>query len=229
MSSTWTCQDNRSMCCSWKYLHYRGLCSTLICLHCRGLCCSSSCLRNSYSTGAWAAPGRPWASVACSNPIEVSTPQPQEPELQMDVSTPQEPELQMDVSTPWRGMCCCRGVFNSKGAWAAPGRVWTTVSSLCCSCTYLHYKGLCCTRTCLHTGAWTCLNFRVLCCTYRLSCTGPELALDNSGHVWTIVAGAPPGLMNTTETCAALGPVYTQGPELDLDVSTLQSPGLHLD
>jgi hypothetical protein len=35
--------------------------------------------------------------------------------------------------------------------------------------------------------------------------------------------------MYTTETCAALGRVYTLGPELHLDVSTLQISVLHLD
>jgi hypothetical protein len=33
----------------------------------------------------------------------------------------------------------------------------------------------------------------------------------------------------TTETCAVLGRVYTLGPELHLDVSTLQIPVLHLE
>ena len=35
-------------------------------------------------------------------------------------------------------------------------------------------------------------------------------------------AGAAPGLVYTTEECAAPGGVYTTGPELSLDLSTLQ-------
>ena len=35
-------------------------------------------------------------------------------------------------------------------------------------------------------------------------------------------AGAAPGLVYTTESCAAPGGVYTTGPELSLDLSTLQ-------
>jgi hypothetical protein len=38
-----------------------------------------------------------------------------------------------------------------------------------------------------------------------------------------------PGLRNTVEACAALGPVYTLEPELHLDESTLRNPVLNLD
>jgi len=42
-------------------------------------------------------------------------------------------------------------------------------------------------------------------------------------------AGAAPGLVYTTEGCAAPGSVYTTGPELSLDLSTLQWLVLVLD
>ena len=35
-------------------------------------------------------------------------------------------------------------------------------------------------------------------------------------------AGAAPGLVYTSKGCAAPGGVYTKGPELSLDLSTLQ-------
>ncbi len=38
-------------------------------------------------------------------------------------------------------------------------------------------------------------------------------------------AGAAPGLVYTTKGCAAPGGVYTTGPELSLDLSTLQHKG----
>ncbi len=42
-------------------------------------------------------------------------------------------------------------------------------------------------------------------------------------------AGAAPGLVYSTKGCAAPGGVYTTGPELYLDLSTLQSLVLDLD
>jgi hypothetical protein len=42
-------------------------------------------------------------------------------------------------------------------------------------------------------------------------------------------AGAAPGLIYTTKGCAAPGGVYTTGPELSLDLSTLQWLVLFLD
>jgi hypothetical protein len=53
-----------------------------------------------------------------------------------------------------------------------------------------------------------------------MSCTW--MRLYNSSH-------AAPGLIYTAEACAVLGPVYTLGPELHLDMSTLQNHVLHLD
>ncbi len=72
----------------------------------------------------------------CITPIEVSTPQGSE--LQMDVPTLERPVLLLEVSIPQhRGLYC----------------TWTCLdlSSLCCSCTYLHCRYLCCTQNFLHT------------------------------------------------------------------------------
>jgi hypothetical protein len=96
-------------------------------------------------------------------------------------------------------------------------------SSLCCSWTYLHYRGLCCTLICLHIGVWASPG-RVCttdsCSAHgQVSSTGPWAA---SGRVWTTVACAAPGLFNITVGFAPLGSVNTLGPELHLDVSALQ-------
>jgi hypothetical protein len=62
-SCTWTCLDNKSLCCSCGliYIYCRGLCCTLTRLHCRGLLCSN-CLDN--ITGTRAAPGHVWTTAA---------------------------------------------------------------------------------------------------------------------------------------------------------------------
>jgi hypothetical protein len=64
---------------------------------------------------------------------------------------------------------------------------------------------------------WTGFLHRVLSCTWT--------RLDNTSlHVLLLDVS-----IYTTETCAALERVYTLGPELHLDVSTVQSPVFHLD
>jgi hypothetical protein len=81
-------------------------------------------------------------------------------------------------------------------ACSAPGDVYTSVKSpsctmdnrsvcLCCSCTYLHYRGL--------YFSWRCLHYTIA--------NGPELLLDNRTF-------AAPGFIFTTEDCA-FGSVYT--------------------
>ena len=50
--------------------------------------------------------------------------------------------------------------------------------------------------------------------------------MDVSTPQW---AGAAPGLVYTSKGCAAPGGVYTKGPELSLDLSTLQWLVLVLD
>ncbi len=81
----------------------------------------------------------------------------------MDVSTPQEPELQMDVSTPWRGLCCCQRCLQHQRGLSC---TWTCLNNSEQPVLLLYLstlQGLCCTRTCLHTGAWMCLNFSESC------------------------------------------------------------------
>ncbi len=118
----------------------------------------------------------------------------QVPEHQM-ISTLERPVLLLEVSSPQqRGLSC----------------TWTCLdnSSLFSSWTYLHYRYLCCTRTCLHTRAWASPGF--VCTTKscaasgRVSLPGPELHLDVSGQLYS--ACAAPGLIYifTTDTCAVL-------------------------
>jgi hypothetical protein len=112
--------------------------------------------------------------------------------------------------------------------------------SLCCSGTYLHYRCLCCTRTCLHIVPELQLDLSALQSPVLdmggFHQQGPELNLDVSGQKKPASKGACLCCfwsldlsIYTTDTCAALGRVYTLGPELHLDVSTQQIPVLHLD
>ncbi len=142
---------------------------------------------------------------ACAAPIEVSTSQ--GAELLMDVSTQERPVLLLEVSTPQRRRLSCSLTCLEN-------------SSLCCSCTYLYTTDACAALGIVYTLSlsftWTCLHYRVVCCTHGWvsSIQGPKLNL----HVLLLDL--------STETCAALRGVYTQGPELHLvlDVSTLQGP-----
>ncbi len=61
-----TCLNNRSLCCFWIYLHSRGLCCTQTWYPAEVLCCSCRCLH--HNTGAWAAPGRLWTTLAFAAP-----------------------------------------------------------------------------------------------------------------------------------------------------------------
>ncbi len=137
-----------------------------------------------------------------------------------------------DLYFPWRclhyrGLSCISTCLHC----ATSGHVYTK-KGLCCTWTCLHHRGRSCTLTCLHCRGlpffwsclhyrglsciWTCLRYRSLCCTWTCLYT-PQ---------W---AGAAPGLVYTSKGCAAPGGVYTTGPELCLDLSTLQWLVLVLD
>ncbi len=116
----------------------------------------------------------------------------------------------------------------SKGAWAAPGSVYTTwawaapVSTLQWPVLYLivstpqgselhqclHYRGLCCT--------WTCLLHRGLVWT-----RGPYSAAPGRVYVTTGAWDAP-GRVYTTDVCVVTRRVYTPGPKEHLN------PRLHI-
>jgi hypothetical protein len=243
LSCTWTCLHYRDHCSTWTCLsrwawvapgpvwkqkpvliidlstlqyRYRGLCCTLTCLHCTGLCGSLSFLRHI-----------------------------QGPKLHLDVSGEKEPACAAYTTGTW----VADGCVDTGEACTALGGVYFTPqhrdlrctwvylykSSQCCSRIYLHYRCLCFTRNCLHTMPELHLDLcavycRVLCCTwtgllYRtLSCTW--MCLDNNSSLHVLLLDLS---TFTTETCTALGCVYTLAPELHLDISTLQISVLHLD
>jgi hypothetical protein len=75
--------------------------------------------------------------------------------------------------------CAAPGVVCITGAWAASGRVYTTIGMFCtrswlrhkglsCIWTCLHLRGMCCSQKCLnHRGlwcSWRCLHHRGLNC-----------------------------------------------------------------
>ncbi len=152
---------NRSLCWFLAYLHYRysGLCCSLTSLHCSCLCGSSSCLQ--HSTWGLAAPGCVWTKVAC--------------------------------------MCCSYWGVYTTGTWAVDGCVYTREPVLLLEESTLQHKGLSCILTCLDSSSLcrscTDLHYRCLCWHSELSThcawASPEL-------VFTTESGAAPGWVSST-------------------------------
>ncbi len=97
-------------------------------------------------------------------------------------------------------------------------------------CLCLHYRGLCCSWRCLHTGAWAAYG-----CVCTEVCAAP-------GDVYTTGAWTASERVCSTEACAAPEGVYTIGAELHLKclhyrglccswrcLCTPHGPELHLD
>ncbi len=147
LSCTWTCLDNRSLCCCWMWLgklqrhklqlnlpsYTRCLCCSWTCLHYRGYNCTATFLH----TGACASPRCVFSTGA---------------ELHLDFSTLQKSCLH------------------------------NTHKDLSCTLTCLHTlqrtvllldRGLCCTTTFLHTGAWA--EFGLVCVYTAAACAVPGL------------------------------------------------------
>ncbi len=106
----------------------------------------------------------------------------------LELSTLHKPVLHPDVSTHW-GMSCTGTVYTTE-ACAAPGHVYTLGYEMHWNC--LHYRGLCCTRTCLHTGVWAAQKVSTL---HR-----PVLHPNLSTHRGMKCTGT----VYTTEACAFL-------------------------
>jgi hypothetical protein len=169
---------------------YKGLSYTWTCLDSGSLCCS---YWNVYPQGpAWVADGRVCTTDSCAAPGRVSS------------------------KGPWAApgcvctkvACAAPGLIYTTETCAAPGAVYTlgpephqdvsALQILCCTSTGFLYRALSCTWLCLHNSrvccSWTYLHYRVLCCT-RIC---PHIG-----------AGASPGSVCTTDSGAALRPVYT--------------------
>ncbi len=146
----------------WPDLHLdvstlqRGLCCTWMCLSHRVLCCICTSVRV-FSTGAWVVPGCVYSTGTWAATVHVYT-------TEFCASNwtcllHWGLELHQDVST----------ILNTADACAATGRVWPIKPELLLD--FLHYRGLCCIRTCLHWGlsyTWTCLHYSGLCFSTRI-------------------------------------------------------------
>jgi hypothetical protein len=132
------CLDNRSLCCSWTYLRHGDLSYSWMCLHYRGRCCTWTCLRHTRGHRDLLCTWTCLDNRSCAAPGHVYI---TGSELHLDVSGQQEPLLLSGMST-------LQGLSYT----------WTYLDyrSLCCSLTCLHYRGLSCT--------WTYLDYRSLCC-----------------------------------------------------------------
>jgi hypothetical protein len=101
-------------------------------------------------------------------------------------------------------------------------------SSLCCSCAFLHFRCLCCTRNCLQTMPELHLDLSSL--------QSPVLHLDGfplQGTELNMVLSGQVACMccSWTYLYTLQRPVhiYSLGPDLHLEGSTLQIPALPLD
>ncbi len=112
-----------------------------------------------------------------------------------------------------RCLSCIWRVYTTK-ACAAPGVVYTAGPELHLTC--LHYRGLCC--------SWSCLHHRGLSCIWRdyttEACAAPGVVYPGLNCIWRVY---------TTEACAAPGVAYTTEAWTASEVSTLQRPVLHLN
>jgi hypothetical protein len=111
--------NNRSLCCSWTYLHYRALCCNETCLQFSCLCCSWRCLHYIYSRGL----SYTCTTEACAAPGLIYS------VLQSGLSTLQRPVLLLEVSMPhhW-GLSCTWTCLDTRipAACATPGGVYSS-------------------------------------------------------------------------------------------------------
>ncbi len=134
----------RGLNCIWS------VCTTEACAAPGSVCTKEECTAPGrvYTTEACAASGRVCTTEECTAPGHVYT------------------------SEAWAASgrvcsteeCAATGGVNTTWVWAASGRVSTTEASavpgsvchrgLSWIWTFLHYRGMCCSWRCLHTGAW---------------------------------------------------------------------------
>jgi hypothetical protein len=100
----------------------------------------------------------------------------------------------MGLSCTWTCLYYCTEPSYTTWAWAAPGRVCTTVQSQAAPERVYTNMGLSCTWPLLHNRSpWTCLYFRGMCCT----APGPAKQRPAPGRVYTTGSWAAPGRVFT--------------------------------
>ncbi len=113
--------------------------------------------------------------------------------LYLNVSTPQVPELHLDVSGLWtKGAFAAPERVYTTGTWASPGRTYVDYRSMCCSENCLHYRGLCSTWMSLQYTPWPNIHLDV---------SGQQVPVLLMGLCSPQAPWVAPGRVYTTEDC----------------------------